>query len=80
VTSSSWLKSSTVDVAAVPNGHDEDNEHVVLYRVEHPVIACPDPMELVFTGQFYYPRRPGIGGKRFDRVRNPDLNRPLQFP
>ena len=51
---------SAIHFLAVADLHDEDDQFFVLNRVDDPVVAFADPIEVVFTCKFLYARRPRI--------------------
>ena len=54
-----------VDIAAVSDADDGDDQILVHDLVEKPVVALPYPI-LVFAGELLCPRWPGVRSKGFD--------------
>jgi len=56
--------------------HDEDHEALILDGLDHPVIADPDPVEVIFTPELLDPMRPGVFGEGLQPCDDPPSDGP----
>ena len=68
-----------VDVAAVADGNDKDEQHAVVNLVDDPVVTGPDTPLAVASNQLLGPARARFAGKQFDRRLDPPLGGPVQL-
>jgi hypothetical protein len=61
---SARLGGSAIDVFAVPDPNDEDEEFRICDRVKNSIPPSTNPISILLARQFLAPGRPGISGQR----------------
>ena len=68
-----------IDIPAIPDAKDQHDQLVIVNLVDDPVLAHPNPIEIVLSLELDRSSGPRTDGKLVDPHRDPPLNGPREI-